>query len=463
MIIKPQDGAQTAFLASPADIVIYGGEAGGGKTAALVLEAMRGYDLPRFGGIIFRRDSPQLAGPGSLWDLMQQWYPALGARLTQDPYRAVFPSGAEVLLGHLAHEGDKYKHQGKGYGLVAFDELPHFSESQFWYLWSRARSMSGVKPYARATLNPDPDTWVKRMILWYLDDEGRYVRPERSGQIRYFYRIENELVWSSDPEDLKARHPEMVDGDGVQFEPTSFSFILARLIDNPILTSKDPGYIAKLMAMPKVERERLLGQGRGGDWKIRPAAGLYYQRGFFQMIERAPITARKRVRGWDFAASMPTPQNPDPDWTRGVKMSLDLHGRYVIEDVASLRGGPAANAALRKSVAAQDGPMTIQAIWQDPGQAGKDQVATIKSELAGFVVRSMVARENKIAYAGPLSTQAENGNVYMVRAPWNDAFLAEMEGFPGGPHDDIPDAAARAFIELATPGAEIWRKALENR
>jgi hypothetical protein len=28
--IKPQDGPQTKFLSSPADIVIYGGSAGGG-------------------------------------------------------------------------------------------------------------------------------------------------------------------------------------------------------------------------------------------------------------------------------------------------------------------------------------------------------------------------------------------------------------------------------------------------
>jgi hypothetical protein len=89
-------------LASSADIVFYGGEAGSSKTAGLVLEGLRCHDVPRSGGIIFRRTSPQLEGPGSLWELMRQWYPALGARCTESPmFRATFPSGATVQLGHL--------------------------------------------------------------------------------------------------------------------------------------------------------------------------------------------------------------------------------------------------------------------------------------------------------------------------------------------------------------------------
>jgi predicted phage terminase large subunit-like protein len=457
--VGPQPGSQERFLASPADIVFYGGEAGSSKTAGLVLEGLRCHDVPRSGGILFRRTSPQLEGPGSLWELMRDWYPALGARMTESPiFKAVFPSGATVQLGHLQYETSKLAHQGKGYSFIGFDELTHFTEGQFWYLYSRCRSTSGVKAYMRGTMNPDPDSWVKTMIAWWLDKRGEYARPERSGVIRYFYRIGDDIEWGDTAAELRAAHPERPDA------PTSFTFILGRLSDNKILLQIDPGYRARLMSLPMVERERLLGKGQGGNWAIRPAAGLYFRRSWFRTITVAPHESQivQVVRAWDKAATQPTVDNPDPAWTRGVKMAVLRTGRIVILHLESLRGSPAAVLEAMRNTAAQDGIGVKICIWQDPAQAGKVDVALTKSYLTGYYVESEVAREDKLVYAGPFSTQVEAGNVDLLAGSWNEALLSELESFPDGKHKDITDACSRGFRSINKVGASVYQQAMSE-
>ncbi|MDV7391807.1 hypothetical protein RZS08_10655, partial [Arthrospira platensis SPKY1] len=79
MEIRPQPGPQTAFLSSPADIVIYGGSSGGGKTFGLLLEAARNINNPEYGGVIFRREQTMITNEGGLRDTALQLYPYLGA------------------------------------------------------------------------------------------------------------------------------------------------------------------------------------------------------------------------------------------------------------------------------------------------------------------------------------------------------------------------------------------------
>ena len=103
--LRPQEGPQEAFLSSPADIVIYGGSAGGGKTYALLMEPLRHINNPGFGAVIFRRESTQITNEGGLWDTAATIYPPLGGQPRVTPkmlYR--WPSGAKVGFGHLNAE-----------------------------------------------------------------------------------------------------------------------------------------------------------------------------------------------------------------------------------------------------------------------------------------------------------------------------------------------------------------------
>src|SRR5690606_2742766 len=165
-IIAPQPGPQTAFLSTSADIAIYGGAAGGGKSWALLLEPLRHIHNPKFGGVIFRRESKQVTNEGGLWDESEKIYPLVGAKPRVGDLQWVFPSGCCLTFAHLQHETDKLSWQGSQIAFIGFDELTHFTRTQFFYMLSRNRSLCGVAPYIRATTNPDADSWVAEFIAW---------------------------------------------------------------------------------------------------------------------------------------------------------------------------------------------------------------------------------------------------------------------------------------------------------
>jgi len=86
--------------------------------------------------------------------------------------------------------------------MVMYDELVHFTESQFFYMLSRNRSTCGVKPYIRATCNPDGESWVAKFIDWWIDPETGYADESRCGKIRYFVRKNNIIHWADTPQEL---------------------------------------------------------------------------------------------------------------------------------------------------------------------------------------------------------------------------------------------------------------------
>lgn len=437
--IRPQPGPQEAFLATPADIAIYGGAAGGGKSWALLIEALRHTDNPDFGAVIFRRTYTQITNEGGLWDESAKLYPLADATpVTGDLYWR-FPSGAQVSFAHLQHEKNIYDWQGAQVPLIGFDELTHFTARQFWYMLSRNRSMCGVRPYVRATTNPDADSWVAGLIAWWIDPDTGLPVPERAGAVRWFIRVGSDLIWADTPEELLALHPEI--------PPKSLTFIPAKLEDNRALMEADPAYRANLLAMDRVERERLL----GGNWKIRPAAGEYFQRSYFNVIDAVP-TGGQTVRAWDLAATEKERAKDDPDWTVGLRVTRTPAGRFVVEHMERLRASPGKVRDTVIRMANQDGKRVRVRLPQDPGQAGKAQARDFTSLLAGWRVTTKPVSGDKTVRAGPASSQAEAGNIDVVRAPWNEAFFAELENFPGGGHDDIVDALSDAVDELTAAG-----------
>src|SRR3977135_1259642 len=92
--IRPQAGAQERFLESSADIAIYGGAAGGGKSFGLLMEPLRHIANKGFGGATFRRTSQQITNEGALWDEAGKLYPLLGAEQLVGSLEYRFPSEA---------------------------------------------------------------------------------------------------------------------------------------------------------------------------------------------------------------------------------------------------------------------------------------------------------------------------------------------------------------------------------
>lgn len=201
-IIKPQKGYQEKVLSNSADIVISGAAAGVGKTYALLLEPIRHIDNKDFGTVIFRRTSPQIRNEGGLWDTSREIYPYSGAVPKESSLEWLFKSGAKLKFSHLEYEKNVFDWQGSQIPLIGFDELTHFTEKMFFYLLSRNRSTCGVRPYVRATCNPDPESWVARLIEWWIDWETGYPIPERDGVIRYFIKNGEDYIWGDTAEEV---------------------------------------------------------------------------------------------------------------------------------------------------------------------------------------------------------------------------------------------------------------------
>lgn len=447
--IRPQTGPQEAFLASPADIVIYGGAAGGGKTWGLLIEPLRHITNPDFRAVIFRRTSPQITNAGGLWDESSNLYPMLGAEPNLTTLSWRWPSEAVVRFAHMQHPKHMYDWQGSQIPLIGFDELTHFEAQQFWYMLSRNRSMSGVRPYVRATTNPDASSWVAPLISWWIDQETGYAIPERSGVLRWFVRTGGDLVWADDPTTLRMQYPDL--------PPKSLTFILSRLQDNRHLLSRNPEYLANLMALPFVERQRLYGDGElGGNWKVVPAAGKVFNRAWYEdgdhIVKHAPHGGWS-CRFWDFAATEKLADN-DPDYTAGVREDK-IADRYYVSDMIAVQQGPAyvdrlvlATAKRDAARAKAEGRQYMVRWEEEPGSASKRDTRRLVKMLDGYDAKGIPSRREKPARARAFATQSEQGYVYLVAGEWNEAWLTHMHHQPDWPHDDIMDASAGAYNEL---------------
>lgn len=214
----PFPGAQEEFCSRGEFEVFYGGQAGPGKTDCLIALALRQIAHSKYHGLLLRRTFPQLQ---EIIDRCYELYPSLGGVYKTTEHRWYFPSGAKITLGHMQHEADKYNYQGKEFHFIGFDELTHFTLTQYLYLFSRCRSsVPGLIAEIRSTSNPGGigHFWVKNR---FIDNAGAaevYIDPDS-----HLSRI----------------------------------FIPGSLEDNPALTENDPGYSARLDALPAIERMRL--------------------------------------------------------------------------------------------------------------------------------------------------------------------------------------------------------------
>ena len=444
-MLEPQAGPQTMFMASSADIVIYGGAAGGGKTYALLLEMLRHKDIKNFGAVIFRKNFTQITAEGGLWDSSVKLYTQVpDAEQRKSPKLHWKFKGGKLTFAHLDREEDLQAWQGTEIAYLGFDELTHFSRHQFLYMLSRNRSTCGVKPYVRATCNPDSDSWVADFVSWWINQDTGYPIRERSGVVRYMCVINDVIYWGDTPEDLASNHginPE---------ECKSVTFIASKLEDNKILMKSDPSYLSNLKAMTEVDMERLL----YGNWKIKAQAGRYFKRtqipidGYYEKI---PDDVIYWCRAWDLAAT-DEDENGDADYTAGVLIGIRKNNRYIVADVINKQVKAGDVEKLIRMTAISDrkkyGFSYRVRIPQDPGGAGKIVAKQYLNGLSGFDVKAEPVSGSKELRATPFAAQWQNGFIDVLIAEWNEMYFSQLESFPESKHDDMVDASSDAFNEL---------------
>ena len=435
-VLAPQPGAQTDFMSSQADIVIYGGGAFTGKSYLSTLEATRNVGDKFYTAGMFRKQSIEIMMAGGLWDTASRIFPSVRGVPNRGHYYWKFPSGCRAEYHHLSNPETYKTFQGSAFVYLMFDELTHFSQQEFFYLISRNRPPTGckLKPYCRATCNPEPG-WVAELIQWWWNPETGYPIKERSGVIRHFIRDGNEIKWVS---------PDYRDKDGDP--PKSLTFIAATLADNPIGTEADPTYRANLKTQDYVTRERLL----YGNWLL-DYGGNMFKPEWLPVIEpeEVPIDI-KLVRYWDFAASeVKEADKDDPDWTAGALCGIH-DGIFYIVDVIFFRESPGTTEVKVKDCAQTDG-RSVEVWWEEEkGSAGRFTSTYMKQVLKGFDAHEDPVSGSKVERARPWSAWAERGKVKLVRGEWNRQFKTWASKFPQGKRDCI-DAASGSFRVLTGP------------
>lgn len=399
---------QAAFLLLTCLEALFGGSAGPGKSWALLAGALQYVDVPGYAALLLRRTYPQLTQSEGLIPRSHEWLRGTDAVWSEKHTTWTFPSGATVKFGSMQYDNDRFQYQGGAYQYVGFDELTHFTETQFRYMFSRLRRpqngpLSHVPLRVRAASNPGGagHDWVKRRFL----TEGR-----QAGRI----------------------------------------FIPARLEDNPHLDREE--YIRSLAELDPVTRKQLL----DGDWSARNV-GAMFRREWFEVIEpgEVPRTLRK-VRFWDLAATEPSNANPDPDWTRGALVG-EHDGVWYVLDIAGARTRPHGVEQLVAQRAREDGRGVPIVFEQEPGSSGKTVVDSYRRRvLVGYDVRAERATGDKQVRARPFASAAGAGNVKLIRGPWVGEFLDEVEAFPFGGHDDQVDAVGGAIASMRGGGAQAW-------
>jgi energy-coupling factor transporter ATP-binding protein EcfA2 len=253
-----------------AQIVVIGGAAGSGKSYLLQLMPLLFIDDPKTNCIMFRRTTPQITGQGGIWDTGKGIFNSMSKNtrphIKERALEAIFPivdkdsgklryDGAKVKYSPMEHCKDKFNIQGLQFTFIGVDEACQFEWEQLEYMMSRLRSES--KHYSRMVMscNPDPDHELRKVIDWYLDEEG-YPDPEKDGIVRYFIRRDGNFLWGSSKQDLAERYD--IPEDKWEGTILSFCFVSANVYDNPHMMESNPEYVAFLEGLNEVDKAQLL-------------------------------------------------------------------------------------------------------------------------------------------------------------------------------------------------------------
>jgi len=408
--IRPNQ-RQVEALICPANEIFFGGARGGGKTYFGIIDFIK--QLFTLGGkargVAFRRTF------GELEDIIEKCNELLKPLgFVQNIGNNVYahPSGAIYKLRYLEKTIDAERYQGHAYSHLFFDEVGNYKSLAGIDLLKSTLRGFGITPRIVVTANPG----------------GRAHKL------------------------LKSRYPIKT-----PFEPTislkgwSRVFIPSLFSDNPQLVKKDPNYLSRATEdLPEFLRQAW----ELGNWDITMEAGMYFKRKDFK-IERIVPECKTYVRCWDRAATELSEQNPDPDWTVGVLMGKTTLGETFVLDVIRVLKRAADVKQLIRYTAVKDGINTTIKIFQDPGQAGKDQAEDMKRYLAGFTVESIRETGEKHTRWNPFSSAVQNQVCRLVDGDWNEDYIDELVSLTNNPseygHDDQADASSGAFTYLNKP------------
>lgn len=430
------------------DIICFGGQAGSGKTQVSILKMLIGVmQDPNYAACITRQSKVQLKGSGSVFSTATKLFErAAGASTNKVELSWNFPEGQEIKALHLWDNQDDY--QGQQVTAYFVDEASQCKEEDTVYLMSRLRSRAKMQHQLCLTTNPLYDSYLRVWLesAGYIDDDG-YPIKSMDGVTTFMLRVNGDWQFRHSEEELEQEYGDIAE------DAYRFVFYSAGVDDNPYIRRYLPSYIRKLDNLPEMERKML----RHGCWKAQPENSGYFKPDWCKVIEANQVPYGLRtIRSWDVAATLPDRDtNKNPDWTRGVKGCFDKDtGIFYILDMQSDRNRPAVIQNLIESTAISDGKGVLQALPKDPGAAGVEVIAQKTARLGSLGIKVLVSktRKSKFERAEAFLIAAQNGNVCLVKADWNKAFLDEWSSFTGvssrALKDDIVDSTSDLIMHL---------------
>ncbi len=447
IIFAPASEAQSQFLLSDAFFTLYGGAAFSGKSYCLLGSLLPIIHHKGTRAVIIRKTTKQLSGSGSLFDAAIQLFSKVDPKLkikTRD-LTLVFSSGAQVQFTYLDKPADRMNLQGREYSAILFDECQQLEMDNVFYALSRLRSTMVDYPLqARATCNPDYDSFLRSFVEYSLDERGIPIRRDVYPN-RYFVRTPSGIVWYDSLAEAQAAWGDKPDA-GIK----SWKFVPGSIFDNPKGLEQNKDYIATLKALPRVERERLL----EGSWLARETASGYFKREWVNLVDSPNLAPDcKRVRAWDLAFSKPSEARPRVDATAGVLLSRQKsNGLVTVENVKVIRERVHEVEKLIFETASLDGKHVTVSLPLDPGATAGQYCRDLAKRLAeqGFHVRLTRPEKSKQQRFLPFASVAEAKFVNVVKDDWTDGYFEELESmdFTNKFCDDQADATSDAFYWL---------------
>lgn len=255
-----QLGGQEDMLAIDADIKICGGSRGGSKSFTSLMEVLKDIKNPHFKAVILRNEKPDVE---NLETDSRRLFSQFGKyNKSKNDMTWNFDNGGSLSFSYYAGDFEKdfkIRFQGKQYSYICIDEGTQCPYKKFKYLLTNNRNGSGIRNRFWITCNPDPESWVRKFIDWWVDEDG-YIDPQKNGVIRYCFMegdSPNSIYWGDTREEVYEQCKDKIDAawdekyekfglTKAEMFVKSVTFVRADVSDNIELVSTDPSYLANL-------------------------------------------------------------------------------------------------------------------------------------------------------------------------------------------------------------------------
>ena len=417
---------QFAALAYGGKKLLFGGKAGGGKSALLLMTACQYLDMPGHSALILRRTWPQLSKPGGLISMAHEWLAPWRECWNEQKRLFKMPSGGTIQFGHMEHEDDKYNFQGDEYQDLLIDEGTQFTETQIEYILTRLRKNAQLDCPLRFRMSANPGgighEWVRR---WFI---GEYSKST---------------------------------GEFLPKDDMECRFIPSSLSDNPFID-----HVSYSAALDEIKDPVLKAQLREGNWDIQ-ASGSILDGAWFEIIGEFPLP-QMQVRSWDVAGTVKRRDGRKSDETVGTLWRKDNKvGRFCIADQIAFKGTTEIVENTIESTMEAD--EAVCKTWtveeQPPADAGLERKLNRAKRFAGHWYQMLYSNRSKAdrvtsvcrdpdERAQSMSVAAQQGLIKLLADKpgrrWNQAFKSECTLFgQKGMPDNRVDSASLGFNAMA--------------